>query len=158
MSVGSEQFDSAVIRIRDTAPDAVLYGGAAEQGATLVRRLREAGSSAGFIWAGVLRDDKFISDGSAAAKSALLSCPCGPAPAWFAQKYRAILGVDPGSYSAEGYDLATILLKGIDAGRRTRSEMIEWMRHYDGQGVARRYQWTNTGELTNPTVWMYAVR
>jgi branched-chain amino acid transport system substrate-binding protein len=158
MLLDSKQFDDAVDRIRGAAPDAVLYGGAAEHGAQLVRRLRDAGSSVAFIWAGGMLDNAFSSEARVAAKNALLSCPCGPAPRWFIDQYRALFGVAPGSYSAEGYDLATIMLKGIDGGMRTRPEMLEWMRHYEGQGVARRYRWTSTGELANPTVWIYAVR
>jgi branched-chain amino acid transport system substrate-binding protein len=49
------------------------------------------------------------------------------------------------------------MLEGIDAGKLVRPEMLDWMRHYKGDGVARRYQWTDTGELTNPTVWIYKV-
>jgi branched-chain amino acid transport system substrate-binding protein len=50
------------------------------------------------------------------------------------------------------------MLNGIDAGMLVRPQMLDWMRHYNGQGVARRYQWTETGELTEPTVWIYKVQ
>ena len=88
----------------------------------------------------------------------MLSCPCSPDPEWFTKEYRAKFGSDPGAYSAEGYDLATIMLNGIDAGMLVRPQMLDWMRHYNGWGVARRYQWTDTGELTDPTVWIYKVQ
>ena len=87
-----------------------------------------------------------------------MSCPCSPDPEWFAKEYRTKFGSNPGAYSAEGYDLATIMLNGIDAGMLVRPQMLDWMRHYNGRGVARRYQWTDTGELTDPTVWIYKVQ
>jgi branched-chain amino acid transport system substrate-binding protein len=87
-----------------------------------------------------------------------VSCPCAPAPEQFVTADRAKFGEAPGAYSAEGYDLATIMLAGIDAGKLVRPQMLEWMRKYDGQGVARRYQWTENGELTNPTIWIYKVQ
>ena len=92
------------------------------------------------------------------AKDAVLSCPCSPDPDWFVEAYRERFGTGPGPYSAEGYDLATIMLNGIDAGMLVRPQMLHWMRHYNGQGVARRYQWTETGELTQPTIWIYKVQ
>ena len=92
------------------------------------------------------------------AKDALLSCPCSPDPDRFVQAYRDKFAADSGPYSAEGYDLATIMLNGIDAGMLVRPQMLAWMRNYNGQGVARRYQWTETGELTEPTVWVYKVQ
>ena len=92
------------------------------------------------------------------AKGAVVSCPCSPDPDWFVAAYRTRFGQSPGAYSAEGYDLATIMVNGIDAGRLVRPQMLDWIRHYNGQGLARRYQWTERGELTNPTVWIYKVQ
>jgi branched-chain amino acid transport system substrate-binding protein len=81
----------------------------------------------------------------------------GP-PDWFVAAYRAKFGQRPGAYAAEGYDLATIMLNGIDTGMLVRPQMLDWMRHYSGKGVARRYQWTERGELSEPTVWIYKVQ
>ena len=57
-------------------------------------------------------------------------------------------GQAPGTYSTEGYDLGTILLKGIDSGAITRPALLDFVKNYNGQGVARNYQWTDKGELT----------
>jgi branched-chain amino acid transport system substrate-binding protein len=100
-------------------------------------------------------DPQFLRD---AGHDVLLFCPCGPDADWFTKEYRAKFGRPPGAYSAEGYDLATIMLRGIDTGMLTRAQLLDFMRQYNGQGVARRYQWTETGELKDPTVWMYRVQ
>ena len=65
---------------------------------------------------------------------------------------------EPGTYSAEGYDLGTILLKGIDSGAITRPALLDFVKNYNGQGVARKYQWTPTGELTTTLIWIYKVQ
>ena len=65
---------------------------------------------------------------------------------------------EPGTYSTEGYDLGTILVKGIDSGAITRPALLDFVRNYNGQGVARNYQWTPTGELTTTLIWIYEVQ
>ena len=88
----------------------------------------------------------------------MLSCPCGPATGAFADAYTKAFGTAPGTYSLESYDLATILLKGIDSGAVTRPALLDFVRTYDGQGEARKYQWTDNGELTSNLIWIYKVQ
>ena len=94
----------------------------------------------------------------ASAEGALLACPCGPATGTFADEYRAKFNTEPGTYSTEGYDLGTILLKGIDSGAITRPALLEFVRNYKGQGVAREYSWNPQGELETTLIWMYEVK
>ena len=90
--------------------------------------------------------------GSAAGKKI-----CGKTRA-AAEEYTAKFNTEPGTYSAEGYDLGTILLKGIDSGAITRPALLDFVRNYKGQGVAREYQWTPVGELTTTLIWIYDVQ
>ncbi|HEY7051544.1 MAG TPA: branched-chain amino acid ABC transporter substrate-binding protein [Mycobacterium sp.] len=141
-----------VDRIKASAPDAVLMMGSSDDASAFTRKLRDSGITATLVSAlGT------VETGSA-ANGALLACPCGPRPDWFAKLYRDSFGTAPGAYSTEGYDLATVMLNGIDAGHLVRRQMLDWMRRYDGQGVARRYQWTASGELGHPTIWIYKVQ
>ena len=50
------------------------------------------------------------------------------------------------------------MLKGIDSGKITRPDLLEFVRTYNGQGVGRKYQWTPTGELTSTLIWIYKVQ
>ena len=54
--------------------------------------------------------------------------------------------------------MGTILLKGIDSGAITRAALLDFVGTYDGQGIARRYQWVADGELANPSIWIYQVQ
>jgi len=51
-----------------------------------------------------------------------------------------------------------MMLKGIDSGVITRPAMLDFVRTYNGQGVARKYQWGPDGELTTTFIWMFKVQ
>jgi branched-chain amino acid transport system substrate-binding protein len=152
------QFGQVVDRMRAAGPDAILRTGSPASAPEFLRRLREAGIRPAFISTQGIANTQFVAQAGDSGTGALLACPCSPDPQWFTKQYRAKFGSNPGAYSAEGYDLATIMLNGIDAGMLVRPQMLDWMRHYNGWGVARRYRWTDTGELTDPTVWIYKVQ
>jgi branched-chain amino acid transport system substrate-binding protein len=123
-----------------------------------VQQLRDGGVTATFVSGDGTKDPEFVKQAGASSKDALLSCPCGPATKEFADEYTKKFGEEPGTYSTEGYDLGTIMMKGIDSGAITRPALLDFFRNYQGQGVARKYQWTNTGELTTTLIWMYKVQ
>ncbi len=155
---GDKEFSATVTKINGASPDAVFFSGYYAEAALLVQQLRDGGVKAAFVSGDGTKDQQFVDQAGNASKDALLSCPCGPAPEWFAKEYSAKFNQAPGTYSTEGYDLATILLRGIDSGKVTRPDLLEWVRTYDGPGVARTYQWTDTGELTTKLVWIYKVQ
>ena len=155
---GDKDFSAVVTRINGASPDAVFFSGYYAEAAPLVQQLRDGGVTATFVSGDGTKDQQFVDQAGDASRAALLSCPCGPAPEAFAQEYTAKFNQAPGTYSPEAYDLATIMLLGIDAGKVTRPDLLQWVRSYNGQGLARRYQWTDTGELTDPTIWIYKVQ
>ncbi|GMA23903.1 hypothetical protein GCM10025864_16620 [Luteimicrobium album] len=104
-------------------------------------------------------DPEFVKQAGSASKDALLSCPCGPAPDQFASDYKSTnAGATPGVYSVEGYDLTTIMLKGIDSGITDRAKLVDFVKNYKGDGLARHYEWSDTGELSSALIWIYQVK
>jgi branched-chain amino acid transport system substrate-binding protein len=160
ISVKKEDKDlsAAVTQIKGVAPDSIFYSGYYSQAAPFVQQLRDAGVTATFVSADGTKDPEFVKQAGEASKDAILSCPCSPAPPAFAKEYTAKFNQEPGTYSTEGYDLATILLKGIDSGIKDRAGLLEYVKTYNAPGVARQYQWTDTGELTNTLIWVYKVQ
>lgn len=159
IAVGQAGADSAVVsQINGAAPDAVFFAGDARGAAVLVRKLREVGFEGAFVTMDGSMTEQFVDEAGGAARDALVSCPCAPAPPKFAEEYKSTFDQLPGPYAAEAYDLGTILLKGIDSGAITRAAMLDFVDTYDGQGIARRYHWHPDGELTNPSIWLYQVR
>ena len=155
---GDKDFSAAVTQIKGASPDAVFYGGYYSEAAPFVQQLRDGGFSGKFVAGDGVKDPEFVKQSGAASKDALLSCPCGPATGTFADEYTKKFTQDPGTYSTEGYDLGTILVRGIDSGRITRPQLLDFVRNYNGQGVGRKYQWTPQGELTTTFIWMYKVQ
>ena len=128
------------------------------EAAPFVQQLRDAGYTGKFASADGTKDPEFVKQAGSSSKDAVLACPCGPASAAFADEYTKKFGQAPGTYSTEGYDLGTILAKGIDSGAVTREALLDYAKKYDGQGVARKYQWTDSGELTTTLIWIYKVQ
>lgn len=155
---GDKEFSATVTKVSVAQPDAVFFSGYSSEAAPLVQQLRDGGVTATFVSADGTKDIEFVKEAGNSSKDAILSCPCGPAPDWFTQEYTGKFGAEPGAYSIEGYDLATILLKGIDAGQVSRPDLLKWVRTYNGLGLARNYQWTDNGELTSTAIWIYKVK
>lgn len=155
---GDKDFSAAVTQVKGVNPDAVFYGGYYSEAAPLVQQLKDGGFSGTFVSADGTKDPQFVAQAGEASKDAILSCPCGPATGPFADEYKKKFNADAGTYSAEGYDLGTILVKGIDSGAITRPALLDFVKNYNGQGVARKYQWTPTGELTTNLIWIFKVQ
>ena len=155
---GDKDLSAAVTQIKGQSPDLVVFASYYTEGALLLQQLREAGYTGLFSGPDGLKDPQFVKAAGQSAKDAVLSCPCGPAAGAFAEDYTRKFGQAPGTYSVESYDVATILLKGIDSGAVTRPDLLDFVDRYDGQGAARKYQWTDTGELTSNLIWIYKVQ
>ncbi len=155
---GDKDFSAAVTQVKGQSPDSVFYSGYYAEAAPFVQQLRDAGFEGKFVSADGTKDPEFVKQAGSSSKDAVLSCPCGPASAAFADEYTKKFGQAPGTYSTEGYDLGTILAKGIDSGANTREALLNFAKNYDGHGVAREYQWTGTGELKSTLIWIYKVQ
>nr|WP_245553990.1 branched-chain amino acid ABC transporter substrate-binding protein [Nocardia takedensis] len=155
---GDKDFSAAVSSLAAAKPDAIFYSGYYAESAPFVQQLRTGGVTSTFVSADGSNDPEFVRQAGNSAKDAYLSCPCSPAPAKFTEEYQAFNGQAPGVYSVEGYDLTTIVLKAIAAGKVTRADITDYVRNYDGAGVARQYKWNENGELSNIQIWMYQVK
>ena len=149
---------TAAEKINAESPDAVYFAGFYPQSAALLQRLRDTGVTAAFVSSDGTNVQEFVDLIDTTANGTTLSCGCAPAPTAFADAYRAAVNEDPGAYSTESYDLATILLKGIDSNKVDRAAIAEYVRSYEGPGLARTYKWDGEGELSSPPIWIYKVQ
>jgi branched-chain amino acid transport system substrate-binding protein len=152
-------FSAVVNEIKGQTPDAVFYSGYYREAAPFAQQLKDAGVEATFVGPDGIKDDEFVKGAGYAADGAYFTCPCVPADQFteFTEGYKALAGKDPGTYSPEGYDLATILLKGIDSGVTDRAGLLDFVKNYDGQGLTKKFKWDDKGELAETTVWTYKV-
>jgi branched-chain amino acid transport system substrate-binding protein len=158
-------FSALVAKIQAANPDAVFHGGYVREGAPFLKQLRGAGVKAKYVAGdGVKTDDLISGAGKDAAEGSVLTCPCVPGDKLggsFPTDYKAVSGGRaPGTYSAEAYDAANILLKGIGAGNTTRAKLNDFVNKYEGQGITTKFKFQANGELdpNSVAVWAYTVK
>lgn len=159
VTTGQKDFSSTVSKIVAAKPDAVFYAGYYAEGAPLDSALTSGGFKGVFIGPDGVKDDQFVKQAGDASTNAYFTCPCIPGDLVpdFAKAYQASANAAPGTYSLEAYDAATILLTGIDKGNTTRAKLLDFVKTYDGQGLANHYKWDDKGELSDVTVYGYKV-
>jgi branched-chain amino acid transport system substrate-binding protein len=152
-------FSAVVNKIAGEKPDAVFYAGYYPEAGPLAQQLDDKGVTAKFVGPDGVKDNEFLKGAGNAAAKAYFTCPCVPEDNFkdFNTAYKQIEGHDPGTYSTEGYDVATILLKGIDKGLKDRAALLDFVKNYDGQGLTKKFKWDDKGELTDTPVWSYKV-
>lgn len=158
VKTGERDFSAIISKVTAAKPDAVYYAGYYAEAAPLAQQLKSAAADVVFVSGDGTNDPQFVAQAGDSAKGAYLSCPCGPAPATLASQYQAAFNQASGVYSVQAYDIASILMKGIEEGNNTRPKLLEFVRKYKGQGLAGPYSWTSTGELSSSLIWMYEVK
>jgi branched-chain amino acid transport system substrate-binding protein len=158
----STDFSSLVTKIRASKATAVFYGGYYAEAGLISKQLKDAGVKVTMVVGDGAKDEGFITAaGAAAAEGTVMTCPCLPsekAGGTFFADYKAAFKADPGTYGAEGYDSAKILLDAVAAGKSTRAEVLEFVRTYDKPGVTKQLKFTDTGESSEVKVWAYIVK
>ena len=121
-------YSSTVNKVKSSGATAVFYGGYYAEGGKLLKQLRDANFTGKFVSDDGADDPKLVTtSGAKEAEGALTSCACqsvnpsasNPAVAKFISDYKAKYGTDQGTYSAEGFDAASLFINAIKAGETT---------------------------------------
>lgn len=160
VTTGQKDFSATISKIINAKADAVFYSGYFAEGAPFNQQLVAKGFKGAFVGPDGVKDDQFIKQAGDASNNAFFTCPCIPGELipTFADAYKALANAEPGTYSIEGYDAATVLLAGIDAGNQDRAKLLEWVNNYDAAGLSKHYKWDDKGELQAPAVYGYRVK
>ncbi|HEX5540561.1 MAG TPA: branched-chain amino acid ABC transporter substrate-binding protein [Micromonospora sp.] len=156
-------FSATIAKIKSSGATAVYFGGYYQEAGLIRKQMTAAGVDAVLVSDDGVKGPEYIEiAGAAAAEGSIVTCPCAPAEKAggnFVEEYKALNGVEPGTYSDSAYDAANILLAGIREGKTTRTDMVEFVRNYNGQGVSANYRFTENGELDPDEVkiWIYKV-
>lgn len=154
----SSQLTSTAKKLKSSKPDAVYYAGGAKGAGLMAKALHKAKSHADFVASDTAMQREFVATaGKSVSDGAYFTCPCSPTQALlgFTQDYRQAYDGEPGPYAAESYDVATMLLSGIDAGKQDRRSLLSYMDSYKGKGVSNDIAFNAKGELVTATVWAY---
>jgi branched-chain amino acid transport system substrate-binding protein len=163
----SQDFSAAVNKVDAGDVDLVFYGGYYNEAGRFKKQLTDAGVDAGFITGDGSLDPGFVvSSGAAGGEGALISCPCRLATpdlegkaGEFATAYTTLNGKAPGTYSSEGYDAASVLIAGIEAGNDTRAKLLDYVENLGTfDGVSKTIEFEANGNIKAGDVFVYEVK
>jgi len=157
------QFDATISKIKAAQADYVFYGGYTREAAPLVKQMRAAGIKAKFVGPDGLYDPAFPKGASGGAEGAIITCPCLPADkagGTFSADYQKEFGIAPGSYGAEGFDAAKIYLDAFKDGKKTRADILAYVKSYDKQGVSKYIKFDSKGDVdpSKVVIWAYQIK
>ena len=152
-------FSATVTKVKASGADTLFYGGYYAEAGLLVKQLRAGGWNGYFVSGDGSNDPGFVeAAGQSSAQDSRLTCPCAPAEGDFLTKYTEVNGgKQPGTYSAEGYDAAEVLLNGIEEGNTTREDLLDWVKNYDQEGLTKHIKFDETGEISEVVIYAYKV-
>jgi branched-chain amino acid transport system substrate-binding protein len=158
-------YSSVVNAVKAAAPEAIFYGGYYQDAAKLVKQLRDGGVTGTFVSGDGSLDQQLITLGGAAAEGAVVTCPCVLATASdteaakkFTTDYKAKFNADPGTYSTEGYDAASVFLKAIEAGKTTAEDINAWIATANFEGVSKPIKFQASGEIEASDIFAYEMK
>ncbi|MFB7668264.1 branched-chain amino acid ABC transporter substrate-binding protein [Kitasatospora sp. NPDC056138] len=157
-------YTAVATAVRNSGADGLIYAGFYADAAPFAKKLKEAGFDKPKIASDGTNDRKFIDLAGDASEGWLLTCPCvdatvEPGIKKFTEDYRAEFKVDPGTYSAEAFDVTNLVIEqlrtlGTDA---TREALLDKVRHADYKGLTKRFRFDDKGEFPDRTAFLYRV-
>jgi branched-chain amino acid transport system substrate-binding protein len=166
---GEQSYLQAVNNVKAASPkpDIVFYGGYYSDAGRLAKQLHDGGAPGVFMSGDGSLDQGLIdAAGASGAEGAIITCACklatpdaGGALGSFATKYKAKFNKNPGTYSTEGYDAATILIKGIKAGNTTRQKLLDYTNSLGSYtGIGKTIEFEANGNIKTGDVYVYEVK
>ncbi|MEV1011108.1 branched-chain amino acid ABC transporter substrate-binding protein [Streptomyces sp. NPDC049881] len=157
-------YSSAARNIVESGADALIYAGYYEALAPFAVRLSEAGFDGIGISGDGSNDDELINLAGDAVEGWYLTCPCTDATQEestqdFAERYEAEFGIPPGTYSAESYDAANMIIEQIAGlgGDVDRQGLYEALAGAEYQGLTKTFSFDENGEFTQQAIFMYQI-
>jgi branched-chain amino acid transport system substrate-binding protein len=162
----ASDYSSTVNKVKASGAQAIFYGGYYAEAGKLLKQLRDAGVQAKFVSDDGSSDPGLIkAAGQQQAEGAMTSCPCllaqfakDPASQKFTTDYKTKFGADPGTYSAEGFDAANMLIQAVKAGKTTGPDINAFLATMNYKGISKQLQFKPNGEPTASTIFMYQVQ
>jgi branched-chain amino acid transport system substrate-binding protein len=156
-------YSAAVTKVKDGGVDAVFFGGYYEAAGRLSKQLRDAGVEAKLVFGDGVKDAGYITAGGAAAEGATITCTCAPAEALpngqaFVDAYTKAYNTAPGTYAAEAYDAANMLLAGIADGNTDRAKLQDFVSSTSYEGITKTVKFESNGEVSAKAVYAFEVK
>jgi branched-chain amino acid transport system substrate-binding protein len=160
-------YSSTVNKVKSSGATALFYGGYYAEGGKFLKQLRDSGFKGKFLSDdGALDAGLIKAAGAKQAEGALLSCACqsinptadNPNVKKFIDDYKAKFGQDQGTYSAEGFDVANIFLNAVKAGKTKSTDINDYLKTVDYQGVSKPIKFQPNGEISAKAIYMFDIK
>jgi branched-chain amino acid transport system substrate-binding protein len=163
----SDDFSAAVNDAKASNPGIIFYSGYYQEAGQLRKQLVDGGVTGAFLSGDGSLDVGFVeAAGAAAAEGAFIGCPCNlaaeadPTTGEFFTKYKDVIGKEPGIYSLEAYDAASILIEGILAGNDTRETLLRYIEEdftsFEGQSKTVAFE--ENGNVKASDIYVFEVK
>lgn len=166
-SVPSDTVDysSAAKTVVDSDVDALIYAGYYADLGPFAKKLDEAGFDGIGISGDGSNDQELVNLAGDSIENWYLTCPCtdatkDEATQEFATAYEEEYGEAPGTYSAESYDVANMIIQEIDnlGGDPSREELYEALADATYEGLTKTFSFDESGALENKLIYFYQVQ
>jgi len=164
----SQDYSAAVNKVKSSGADLIFYGGYYAEAGRLKKQLTDAKVTATFVSGDGALDAGFVeASGAAGGEGAIITCPCKLATpdaegdlGAFAKKYKEVNGVDPGTYSSEGYDATKIVIDAVEAGNDTRETILTYLEEEftSHAGISKTIEFETNGNVKSGDVFVYEVK
>ncbi|MEE1942199.1 branched-chain amino acid ABC transporter substrate-binding protein [Streptomyces sp. TRM 70361] len=160
-------YSAAARNVIKNSPDALIYAGYYQDAGPFATKLKEAGFDGVAMSGDGTNDAQFIELAGDASDGWYLTCPCTDATKEdatkkFAADYEKEFKQAPGTYSAESYDVASMVIEEIEKlhaeGGVEREALMEALRGVKYKGLTKEFSFDDKGEFTNQTIYMYQVK
>ncbi len=161
----TKDYSALATKVKGANVDTVVYGGYYAEYALFLKALKAAGYKGNVISGDGSKDDQLIKQAAAAADGAYLTCACGPADtnpnaAAFEKDYKTEYGVATGTYSAEAFDAANVIIAAMkSASKIDRATIADAVKKTSGfPGVSHTITFDDKGEGGKGDIFAYQVK
>ncbi|MFF3562969.1 branched-chain amino acid ABC transporter substrate-binding protein [Streptomyces sp. NPDC002574] len=157
-------YTAAATTVVNSKADALIYAGYYADLAPFAKKLADGGFKGIGVSGDGSNDAKFVELAGAASEKWYLTCPCTDATKntstkAFTDAYAKKFNTPPGTYSAESYDIANLIISemkklGKDV---TRDKLLAALKVVDYKGLTKDFAFDDKGELKTKNVYLYQV-
>ncbi len=129
-----------------------------------IKQLRDGGVTATFISGDGSLDPSFATGAGTQAEGAIVTCPCSLITSAaegelkeFYDKYTEASGMEPGTYSPEGYDAMNAFINAVKDGNTTRETILPYISDISFEGVSKKIEFQDNGNIVGGTIVVYQV-
>lgn len=145
--------------------DGLIYAGYYQDLAPFAKKLSDAGFKGAAISGDGSNDAKFVELAGSASENWYLTCPCTDSTVEtgtkkFAEDYQKEFNRAPGTYSAEAYDVANMIISEIKkaGGDVEREALRDALAKTSYKGLTKTFSFDKSGEFKGTDVFIYQVK